>query len=107
MQLWLLSRHGTRHPDADIINEISSLNEFKNEITENSNLCKEDIEAIKTWIFNLTKQDGNRLNSQGVKDLSSLGLRLKSLYKDIFDQPYNPITYSVILIIERFIYILT
>jgi len=96
--LWLLSRHGTRHPGSDTIDKISNLNEHKNNLTNNSNLCKEDFEAIKTWIFNLTEKDGDKLNSQGVNDLLSLGLRLQNLYTDIFDQPYNPITYSVVLL---------
>jgi len=94
--LWLLSRHGTRNPGSASIEKISTLNEYKNNLTNNSSLCKEDFEAIKTWIFNLTEKDGDKLNSQGVNDLSSLGSRLQSLYEDIFDQPYNPITYSVI-----------
>lgn len=96
LQLWLLSRHGTRHPGSATINNISNLNEYKNNLTNNSSLCKEDFEAIKTWIFNLTEKDGDKLNSQGINDLSSLGLRLQSLYEDIFDQPYNSITYSVL-----------
>jgi len=98
LQLWLLSRHGTRHPGRDTINKISNLHEYKNNLTNNSSLCKEDFEAIKTWVFNLTEKDENKLNSQGINDLSSLGLRLRSLYEDIFNQPYNPITYSVILL---------
>ncbi|CAI6358905.1 unnamed protein product [Macrosiphum euphorbiae] len=96
LQLWLLSRHGTRHPESTLIDEISNLNEYKDNLTNNSSLCKEDFEAIKAWIFNLTEKDGSKLNNQGVNDLSSLGLRLQSLYEDIFDQPYNPITYSVL-----------
>ncbi|XP_060852702.1 multiple inositol polyphosphate phosphatase 1-like [Rhopalosiphum padi] len=96
LQLWLLSRHGTRHPGSDTINKISNLNEYKNNLTNNSNLCKEDFEAIKTWIFNLTEKDEDRLNTQGVNDLLSLGSRLQSLYKDIFNQPYNPNIYRVL-----------
>lgn len=98
MQLWLLSRHGTRHPGSPSIHKISNLNKYRNNLTNNLSLCKEDFEAIKTWIFNLTEKDGDKLNSQGVNDLLSLGLRLQSLYEDIFDQPYNPITYRVILL---------
>ncbi|XP_022180136.1 multiple inositol polyphosphate phosphatase 1-like isoform X2 [Myzus persicae] len=90
------TKHGTRNPGRDSIDNISNLNEYKNNITNNSSLCKEDFEAIKTWVFNLTEKDQNKLNSQGVIDLSSLGLRLQSLYKDIFDEPYNPITYNVL-----------
>ncbi|CAH1736207.1 multiple inositol polyphosphate phosphatase 1-like [Aphis gossypii] len=96
LQLWMLSRHGTRHPGRDTIHKISNLNEYKNNLTNNSSLCKEDFEAIKTWVFNLTEKDEYKLNSQGINDLSSLGLRLQSLYEDIFNQPYNPMTYSVL-----------
>ncbi|XP_025191415.1 multiple inositol polyphosphate phosphatase 1-like [Melanaphis sacchari] len=96
LQLWLLSRHGTRHPSRTVIDKISNLKEYTKIITDNSSLCKEDFDAIKTWIFNLTEKDENKLNSQGVNDLLSLGLRLQSVYEDIFNQPYNPITYSVL-----------
>lgn len=95
LQLWLLSRHGTRHPTADIIEKISGLTQYKHSITEYSTLCKEDIDAIKKWDFNLTKQDASKLNSQGANDLSSLGSRLRNVYKDLFDEPYNTETFKV------------
>lgn len=96
LQIWLLSRHGTRHPTAKVIEKISNLNMYKNQITENSTLCKKDIDAIKSWKFNLTKNDNNELNSQGVEDLSSLGFRLKNVYSDIFNESYNPTKFNVI-----------
>lgn len=92
-----MSRHGTRHPAANVIDQISKLSEYTNITTGNSTLCKEDIEAIKSWKFNLTETDGNKLNGQGASDLQSLGFRLRNLYNDIFNEPYNPITYKVIL----------
>jgi len=102
LQLWLLSRHGTRHPSADIIDKISSLTHYKHQITENSTLCKEDIDAIKEWNFSLTKQDGNKLNSQGIDDLSSLGSRLRHLYKDVFNEHYNTQTFKVSYVTRDF-----
>lgn len=96
LQLWLLSRHGTRHPAASVIGKIASLTYYKNQIIENSTLCQADLEAIKKWDFNLTEKDGNKLNSQGVDDLLSLGLKFKNLYPDIFNEPYNPETFKVI-----------
>lgn len=95
LQLWLLSRHGTRHPTVDVIDKISNLTYYKNQITENSTLCQEDIDAIKTWSFNLTRLDGSKLNSQGADDLSSLGSRLKHLYEQIFNETYNSDTFKV------------
>lgn len=70
--------------------------EYQNQLSNKSSLCQKDIEAIKKWDFNLTVSDGYKLNSQGVIDLSSLGLRLKNAYKDIFNEPYNSTTYKVI-----------
>lgn len=72
------------------------LYQYKNQLSDTSNLCQKDIEAIKKWDFNLTVTDGYKLNSQGFIDLSSLGLRLKNAYKDIFNEPYNSTIYKVI-----------
>lgn len=93
-----MSRHGTRHPAAKVIDKISKLTKYTSTITEKSTLCKEDIEAIKSWEFDLTKADGNMLNSRGVDDMRSLGLRLRTVYSDVFDEPYNPTTYKAIML---------
>lgn len=62
-------------------------------------MCKDDINAIKSWKLNLTENDDNKLNSQGAEDLSSLGFRLKDAYKDIFDEPYSPTKFNVIYLL--------
>ncbi|VVC24780.1 Histidine phosphatase superfamily,Histidine phosphatase superfamily, clade-2,Histidine acid [Cinara cedri] len=95
-QLWLLSRHGTRNPANAIIDKIAKLNEYKYKITENSSLSKDEIEAIHTWQLNLTQTDSNELNSQGVEDMSSLGLRLQQSYAEIFNEPYNSGNFEVL-----------
>jgi len=95
--LWLLSRHGTRHPAAKVIDKISNLSHYKNKITANSTLCNKDIEAIKSWNFNLTKTDANKLNSQGFNDLSCFGLKLRQIYDGFFNATFNHKTFSVIL----------
>lgn len=95
LQLWLLSRHGTRHPHFTIIDNIAKLNEYKNKITENSSMSKDEIEAIQTWQFNLTELDGNQLNSQGIDDLLSLGLKLRQSYAEIFNETYNSENFEV------------
>lgn len=97
LQLWMLSRHGTRHPEEHQIDKISKLTEYAKKISiDNSSLCQEDIDMIKKWTYNLNKNDSCMLNSQGVRDLSSLGIRLKNVYKDIFNEDFNLATYNVI-----------
>lgn len=91
-----MSRHGTRHPTDVIIDRIYELFKYRSQLSNKSSLCQEDIEAIQKWDFNLTMSDGNKLNSQGFIDLSSLGLRLKNAFEDIFNEPYNSTIYKVI-----------
>lgn len=90
-----MSRHGTRHPAGVVIERMYNLLEYRNK-TDNSSLCQSDIVALKNWNIFLTKKDGNILNSQGIDDLTSLGSRLRDVYPDIFNEPYNPETFKVI-----------
>lgn len=96
MQLWLLSRHGTRHPAGFVIEKMYNLLEYRHKFTNKSSLCKEDIIAIQNWTISLTKKDGYILNSQGIDDLSSLGSRLRNAFGDIFNEPYNSVSFKVI-----------
>lgn len=87
LQLWMLSRHGTRHPSEVLIDRMNKLYAHKNTLTDKSSLCQKDQEAIKNWKLNLTIVDGYTLNNQGIIDLLSLGSRLRNSYGDIFNIP--------------------
>jgi len=95
MQVWLVSRHGTRYPSRKKIEELKKLNELKTMITAESTMCPEDIVAIKNWDTNLTKDDHYMLQRQGVEELKSLGARLKRQFPQIFNNPYTEANFKV------------
>ncbi|XP_015377216.1 PREDICTED: multiple inositol polyphosphate phosphatase 1-like [Diuraphis noxia] len=89
MQVWMVSRHGTRYPSRKKIEELKKLNELKTMITAESTMCPEDIVAIKNWNTNLTKEDHYMLQRQGVEELKSLAIRLKRQFPQLFNNPYS------------------
>lgn len=96
MQVWLVSRHGTRYPSRKKIEELKKLNELKTMITDESTMCPEDIVAIKNWNINLTKDDHYMLQRQGVEELKSLAVRLKRQFPQIFNNPYTEDNFKVL-----------
>lgn len=95
MQVWLLSRHGTRYPSRKKIESLKKLQEFKAMITSQSKLCQEDIQAIKDWSFNASSNDHYNLHRQGVEELKSLATRLKRQFPQIFNTPFNDAKFKV------------
>jgi len=95
IQVWLVSRHGTRYPSREKIEKLKKLNDFKTMITAESTLCAEDVAAIENWNFNLTKSDDNMLQKQGVEELKSLAVRLKRQFPQVFNTPYNDAKFKV------------
>ncbi|KAE9536777.1 hypothetical protein AGLY_006839 [Aphis glycines] len=89
LQVWMVSRHGTRYPSKKKIEELKKLNELKTMITAESTMCPEDIVAIKNWNTNLTKDDHYMLQRQGVEELKSLAVRLKRQFPQLFNNPYT------------------
>lgn len=98
MQVWVMSRHGTRYPSLEMIEKLKKLNQLKSMITAESTLCPEDITAIRNWNFNLTKDDNNMLQRQGVEELKSLAIRLKRKFPQIFETPYNETKFKVCML---------
>lgn len=94
-QVWLLSRHGTRYPSEEDIEELQKLNDLKTMITADSTLCPEDIDAIRKWTLNTTKTDHYMLHSQGVEELKSLATRLKTQFPQIFNTSYSDDKFKV------------
>lgn len=95
LQVWLVSRHGTRYPSRKKIEELKKLNELKTMITAESTMCPEDIVAIQNWNTNLTKDDHYMLQRQGVEELKSLAIRLKRQFPQIFNNPYTEENFKV------------
>jgi len=96
MQVWVVSRHGTRYPSRKKIEELTKkLNELKTMITAESTMCPEDIVAIKNWNTNLTTNNHYMLQRQGVEELKSLAFRLKRQFPQIFNNPYTDANFKV------------
>lgn len=95
MQVWIMSRHGTRYPSKENIEELKTLTNFKTMITAESTMCMEDIAAIKNWNLNLTKDDHYMLNRQGIEETKSLVMRLKRQFPQIFNTPYDDSKFKV------------
>ncbi|XP_050520560.1 multiple inositol polyphosphate phosphatase 1-like [Daktulosphaira vitifoliae] len=86
-QLWLLSRHGTRHPSASIISKISSLLKYN---ISKTNMCEEDKIAINNWKpTNLTEEDAHELNDQGILDMYRFGKRIRKTFIELFNKSYD------------------
>ncbi|VVC26257.1 Histidine phosphatase superfamily,Histidine phosphatase superfamily, clade-2,Histidine acid [Cinara cedri] len=89
MQLWLMSRHGTRYPSREKIEELKELDRFKAMITADTTMCQEDVEAIRNWNLNLTADNHYMLQRQGVEELKSLAARLKRRLPQLFNTEYD------------------
>lgn len=95
MQVWMVSRHGTRYPPREKIEKLKKLNELKMLITADTTLCAEDVAAIKNWNTDLTMNQHNMLQRQGIEELKSLAIRLKRHLPQIFNTPYNETKFKV------------
>lgn len=95
MQVWLVSRHGTRYPSRNNIEQLKKLNELKTMITAESTMCAEDIAAIRNWNLNLTENDHYMLQRQGIEELKSLAVRLKRQFPQVFNTPYDDKKFKV------------
>lgn len=91
----MMSRHGTRHPSEEKIEELKTLNNFKTEITAESTMCPEDIAGIKNWDLNMTKNDHYLLNTQGIEEIKLLAMRLKRQFPQIFNTAYDDSKFKV------------
>ncbi|XP_050440391.1 multiple inositol polyphosphate phosphatase 1-like [Adelges cooleyi] len=90
IQVWMMSRHGTRYPSRETITEFKTkLNLLKAKITEQSPMCWDDINAIRNWNTNLTIQDHYMLQAQGIEELKTLALRLKRQFPNLFSTNYD------------------
>ncbi|XP_067005403.2 multiple inositol polyphosphate phosphatase 1 [Anabrus simplex] len=96
VQLWFLGRHGTRYPSAGNIAELRNLTTLRDLIVRNhetgakeGRLCDKDLESLKSWTFNLTVDDDNKLTPQGEEDLQFLARRLKQLFPSLLSTPYK------------------
>ncbi|GIY85112.1 hypothetical protein CDAR_1341 [Caerostris darwini] len=89
---YLLSRHATRYPDKETIEEmIKSLPPLKEKIINNylagkAKMCHEDIENLKKWNLKMKPEDEKILSATGQVEAESLGRRFKEKFSWIFER---------------------
>uniref|UniRef100_A0A182K291 Multiple inositol polyphosphate phosphatase 1 n=1 Tax=Anopheles christyi TaxID=43041 RepID=A0A182K291_9DIPT len=103
VKFWLLSRHGTRLPGKNDINEMpKQLKLLQDAIMDNyftrrtppdnGRMCDEDLELLRNWHWdpNITEQYDSYLTEQGWEDLKYIALRAKEKYWQVFGSGYQP-----------------
>ena len=94
--MWLLARHGTRHPSREAMVPMARLlPKIRDQILANhragerqlrqysaascghlsgrGELCAEDVASLGQWRFKLTAEDGSMLTESGARDMLGLG----------------------------------
>lgn len=97
-KFWMMSRHGTRWPNA---RELLLLNEnserLRNDILSNydqgrTSLCASDVELIRNWRYedwNITLEDQADLNAAGWSEMEGLGQRYQAAFPSILSPTYS------------------
>ncbi|CAH0384074.1 unnamed protein product [Bemisia tabaci] len=94
VQIWILSRHGTRYPDLKEIKRLQNLTAVRELILQNhdaraTRLCDRDVDGLRRWHYNLRPEQDNQITSQGHEDLLFLAKKLKSNFPELLDVPYS------------------
>lgn len=77
--VYLFKRHAIRYPDGQDIPVMKKVLEtLRNHIIEeakagNVNMCKRDIDSLKSWTLNMKPEDDNSITETGFKETESIG----------------------------------
>ncbi|KAJ8665112.1 hypothetical protein QAD02_006774 [Eretmocerus hayati] len=92
VQIWVLSRHGTRYPDRTTILQMSTLSKLRDQIIYNHDnrgngrLCDADLGHLKSWQMNPRVNDNTAdflTIPQGEQDMRLLAKRLQSGFPEL------------------------
>lgn len=99
-KFWLLSRHGTRWPNPNELNNIWAAQRLHDTILSNyaqgkTSLCASDIELIRSWQFdpNITLEYAQYLISAGWSELEGIGRRYQAAFPSLLSSTYSPNDY--------------
>ncbi|XP_016837275.1 multiple inositol polyphosphate phosphatase 1 [Nasonia vitripennis] len=90
MQIWVLSRHGTRYPGKKVVPQLLALPAMRDQIVKNhekgdGRLCDEDLQKLKNWKpdRNINNAMADLLAPQGEDDLQFLAQRLQRAFPEL------------------------
>lgn len=92
---YLLSRHATRYPDKDDIEEMLKRlpvlreNLMNSSLLNRSSMCQGDVNRLITWGMNVRLDDDNRLSYSGKMEAIELAQRYKQRFPAILGRNYN------------------
>lgn len=101
VQLYLMSRHGTRYPERDDIEKLESrLPELKTQILRRASekkgkLCGKDIDNIREWTLNIPSSADENLAPAGEQEMQEIGRRYKLRFPLLLSEPYSAAVYDV------------
>uniref|UniRef100_T1J676 Multiple inositol polyphosphate phosphatase 1 n=1 Tax=Strigamia maritima TaxID=126957 RepID=T1J676_STRMM len=84
VQFYFISRHGTRYPKAKDIKLMRHLlPSIRDRIVDaaankKGKLCREDVENLKAWQFNVVESQDNTLAPAGENELKEIGMRFRA-----------------------------
>lgn len=91
IQLFVVSRHGTRYPGSKLIPKMKELYKLREQIVSNhlekrlGHLCDYDLENFRNWKLddNVREDMADFLTPQGETDLKGLAVRLKAAFPEL------------------------
>ncbi|XP_063995033.1 multiple inositol polyphosphate phosphatase 1-like [Diachasmimorpha longicaudata] len=94
-QMWMLSRHGSRYPNADDIVKLMELRNVRDQILMNheqrsdGRLCNDDLDNLRAWSpnANMTTQMAKELTPQGMTESKFLAAKIRTAFPTLF--PWN------------------
>lgn len=92
IQLFVVSRHGTRYPGSKVIPKLKILSSLRDKIVTNhlekrlGHLCDKDVTNFINWKLddNVREDMADFLSPQGETDLKELAVRLKASFPELF-----------------------
>ncbi|XP_015111808.1 multiple inositol polyphosphate phosphatase 1 [Diachasma alloeum] len=99
-QIWMLSRHGIRYPNADDIVKLMELRNVRDQILINheqrsdGRLCNEDLDNLRNWSpnANMTTQMAKELTPQGMTESKLLAGQIRVAFPQLFPRTQGDIS---------------
>ncbi|KAJ9582188.1 hypothetical protein L9F63_003475, partial [Diploptera punctata] len=101
VQFWLLSRHGTRYCDEDVIDVMWTLPDLRDQIVKNHDedqsgrLCAQDLDNLRLWTPQTVTSLAEELAPQGYIDLYNMAKRFQSRFPSLLNQSYSADKFKV------------
>ncbi|XP_045498358.1 multiple inositol polyphosphate phosphatase 1-like [Colias croceus] len=91
VSVWMMMRHGTRHPEVDEITQMKAVVELRTDILQaheegRGEMCAQDIQNLRKWTWdkNLDASPSD-LTVEGMEELQSIGSRFGEKFSNVLE----------------------